>query len=244
MKCALAALGFINEDIGHNQQVIIDTLLQYAGRADIVLFGEAFLQGFYAATFDPAHDEAIALTVDAPAIQAICAAAQQTGTAVSFGFIEKVCDSFYSTQLTIGPDGEIIDLYRRISPGWKEPFAGAEYREGDSFHIFDWMDRRISIALCGDLWYDANIAQMQQLQPSVVLWPVYTDFSAQAWNTAMKHEYAEQVASLGAPVLYVNSLCIDKPEDDCAKGGAAVFAGGSIAQELPAGAEGVLVVEI
>ena len=47
MKCVLAAMGFINEDIRHNKNVILDTMKRYSGRADIVIFGEAFLQGFY-----------------------------------------------------------------------------------------------------------------------------------------------------------------------------------------------------
>ena len=47
MKCALAAVGFINENITYNKKVITDTMIKYAGEADIILFGEAFLQGFY-----------------------------------------------------------------------------------------------------------------------------------------------------------------------------------------------------
>lgn len=50
MKLALAALGFINEDIRYNQRVIIHTLKAYQGRSDLILFGEAFLQGFYGPT--------------------------------------------------------------------------------------------------------------------------------------------------------------------------------------------------
>lgn len=57
MRCALASLGFINEDLKHNKNVIIDTLINQSKRSDIVLFGEAFLQGFYSATFDVEHDK-------------------------------------------------------------------------------------------------------------------------------------------------------------------------------------------
>ena len=56
MKCALASMGFINGDLRHNKQVILDTMTAYSGKADVVIFGEAFLQGFYAAAFDAAHD--------------------------------------------------------------------------------------------------------------------------------------------------------------------------------------------
>ena len=51
MKYALAAVGFINEDIEYNKAVLADTLRKCAGRADVVIFGEAFLQGFYGINF-------------------------------------------------------------------------------------------------------------------------------------------------------------------------------------------------
>ena len=244
MRCALAARGFINEDIRYNKRVIIDTMAEYADRADIVLFGEAFLQGFYAATFDPAHDAAVALTTDDPVIREIASAAKQHGTAASFGMIEKDGDAFFSSQLTIGADGQIIDVYRRVSEGWKEPFAGAQYREGDGFHAFTFMGKRIVTALCGDLWYDENVERVRQLQPDVVFWPVYTDFAAHVWNTSEKLEYAVQAAITGCRVLYVNSVCLDREGDEIACGGAALFDSGVIVSEVPSGGENVLIVEV
>ena len=244
MKCALASLGFINGDIQHNKNVIIDTMILCAADADIILLGEAFLQGFYGATFDPTHDAHLALSPDDTVIQDIRTAAKQLGVAVSFGFIEKDGPLFYSSQMTIGSDGTVLDLYRRISPGWKEHFAGEQYREGDGFHCFPLMSQSVAVALCGDLWYDENILAMNQLHPDIVLWPVYTDFNFNVWNTSMKHEYAAQAEKISSKVLYVNSVCKDKDGDEIARGGAALFANGSIVQELPAGQEGILILDI
>ena len=56
VKCALASMGFINEDLQYNKTVIIDTMKVYSAKADIVLFGEAFLQEFYGATFHVKQD--------------------------------------------------------------------------------------------------------------------------------------------------------------------------------------------
>ena len=39
MRCALASMGFINENIQYNKNVIIDTMIRYAKDADIVIFG-------------------------------------------------------------------------------------------------------------------------------------------------------------------------------------------------------------
>lgn len=244
MKCALAAVGFLNGDVQHNQRVMKHVMKGCSGRADVVLFGEAFLQGFYGATFEAAHDRQMALYRGDAILQEIGRAAKTYAIASSFGFIEKDGDSFYSSQMTLGADGKIMDLYRRVSPGWKEAFADAHYREGDAFHAFTLHGKKVVVGLCGDLWYDANIDAINQLHPDVVFWPVYTDYPANEWNTAVKQEYAQQAGKLGCPVLYVNSLCKDKVGDDIARGGAALFVDGTIVQEVPSGEENVLFVEI
>ena len=138
----------------------------------------------------------------------------------------------------------MIDLYRRVSPGWKESSADEHYREGEGFHSFSFLDRKIVVGLCGDLWFDANIEEIGNLHPDIVFWPVYTDYNAGGWNTSVKHEYAARAGRLDSKVLYVNSLCLDKEGDDIAKGGAALFLDGSVIKEIPSGKEDILVVEV
>ena len=94
MKCALAAVGFINGDVAHNKAILADTLRQCAGKADVVLFGEAFLQGFYGINFVVEHDRTTAISREDKVIQEIGALAKEYALAVSFGFIEKDCDTF------------------------------------------------------------------------------------------------------------------------------------------------------
>ena len=244
MKCALAAVGFINENIQYNKTVIVETMVKCSNKADIVIFGEAFLQGFYGATFETEHDEKLALSQNDLIIKEICSVAIKCRIAVSFGFIEKAEDCFYSSQITIDSNGKIIDIYRRVSPGWKEEFANEQYREGNGFHIFSYMGRKIVVGLCGDFWFDENISEVKQLLPDVVFWPVYTDFNHNEWNTSMKYEYAEQAGKISSKVLYVNSVCKDKDEEEIARGGAALFVDGKIDREIPSGKEDILFVEV
>lgn len=244
MRCALAAAGFINGDVEHNLSVMTGLMKEYAGRADVLVLGEAFLQGFYWATFDPEHDAALAMEPDSPAIRTVCRAAKEFGIAASFGLIEKDGENFYSSQYTVDETGALLDVFRRVSPGWKLPHAGERYREGTGFHLLRYMDRSIAVGLCGDLWFDENIAAIRGLRPDVTFWPVYTDFSAHHWNTAMKLEYAEQAGKIGGKVLYVNSLCLDKVGEEIAKGGAVLFENGKIIREIPSGRAGVLLVDV
>ena len=244
MKCVLAALGFINENIPYNKQVVIDTMVKCSQKADIVIFGEAFLQGFYAATFEAEHDKKIAISQDSPVIKEICGTAKTHNIAVSFGFIEKAGDCFYSSQITIDATGEIIDIYRRVSPGWKLPEAGEQYLEGDRFHTFSYLGKTITVGLCGDLWFDENICEINRLHPDIVFWPVYTDFNYNEWNSTEKYEYADQIGKLNGKILYVNSVCLDKDEEEIARGGAVLFIDGKINKEIPSGNENILIVEV
>ena len=244
MKCVLASMGFINEELEYNKKVLIDTMIASSSKADIVIFGEAFLQGFYGATFDVEHDAQIAISQDDPIIDELCSAARQYAVAVSFGFIEREGDCFYSSQMTIDADGTVIDIYRRVSPGWKLPIANSQYCEGKGFHVFSFQGKNVLIGLCGDLWYDENISEIRLLKPDVVFWPVYTDFNFNEWNNTIKYEYASQAKQVCETVLYVNSLCKDKTGDEFAKGGAILFQNGCIQAEIPSGKEDLLLVEI
>ena len=244
MRFALASKGFINGDLSYNKQVIIDTLIECAPKTDIVIFGEAFLQGFYGINFDVKNDTQIAISQNDLIISEISTIARQYSTAVSFGFIEKDKTNFYSSQITLDSTGEVIDLYRRISKGWKKPLANTRYCEGTSFQSFSFHTNNIIIGLCGDLWIDENVEKVKALKPDMVFWPVYTDFNPNKWNNQYKYEYAHRAGEICKKVLLVNSYYKGKNESDYAKGGAAFFYEGNISKEVPAGIEAILFGEI
>ena len=118
MKIALAAVGFYERDIEHNRNKIIKCLKENSGKVDLILFGETFLQGFEALGWKYETDQHMALSVSDSNIQTIQKAAEENALAVSFGFLEKAGNKIYSSQLTIGADGNILNLFRRVSKGW------------------------------------------------------------------------------------------------------------------------------
>lgn len=249
MTLLLAALGFYTNSLAHNRQKIINTAKAYSGKADLLLFGESFLQGFECLSWDYKKDQNIALAQDSDTIQEIRKACKHYQIAISFGFIEKAENSLYSSQLTLGKQGETLHLYRRLSKGWKEPIADAHYKEGEQIQPFSFLGKSFAIGLCGDLWTDSIVQQFQNQTPDAILWPVYTDFNYQIWNTGEKLDYAKQAGSIASHVFYVNSYCLDRPFSpkeslELARGGAVYFRDGEIVQECPAGEEGVLLVEI
>lgn len=244
MKIALAALGFINGNIEYNKNKILSTLDEYSGKADLVVFGECFLQGFDSLCWNHKKDLEVAVRKNSTVVLEIAECCKKNNIAVSFGYIEKDGTDLYSSQLFIGSNGNLVDNYRRISVGWKENEADCNYKEGNGFYTFNYNGIKFATALCGDLWYEENVRSMKELKADVVLWPVYTDFNFRQWNESEKLEYAKQASLCGDSVLYVNSVCMNVEAEEIARGGAAWFYKGSIKTETPAGSESLLDVEI
>lgn len=89
MKIALAAVGFYERDIEYNRNKILKCLKENSGKAELILFGETFLQGFEVLDWKYETDQHMALSVSDSNIQMIRKAAEENALAVSFGFLEK-----------------------------------------------------------------------------------------------------------------------------------------------------------
>ncbi len=245
MKIALAASPVRTRDVPYNLSSILQTAARYSEKADMVLFGEASLQGFDCLEWDYETDRQMAVSLDDPRIMQICQAAKQYRIAISFGYIEKTEDALYSSQIVIDDMGAVIANFHRVSVGWKEYRRTDEhYREGNHFGKFYYGGKSFAIGLCGDLWTEGRPEEMKALNADVVLWPVWCDYDSKEWNEKIKFEYAQQAALCGDTVLLVNPYCADADMIDAAAGGAACFKSGGIAAELPSGSSGAIIVEI
>ena len=245
MKIALASAPVKNRNIEFNMQEMIDAMNKASGQAEVILFGESVLQGFDCLCWDYETDKHMAVALTDAHIQRMRKAAKQYGIAVSFGFIERIDDILYSSQIFIGSDGEIVTVFHRVSIGWKE-FSKTDnhYQEGKNFEKFCYGGNSFAIGLCGDLWTDDRPEEMKALNADVVLWPVWCDYKADEWNDSIKYEYAEQAGLSGDCVLLVNPYCADPDAPDVASGGLAYFRNGSIVSELSAGNSGTMIVEV
>lgn len=100
----------------------------------------------------------------------------------------------------IGKGGEIVNNFRRVSKGWKEyDITDEHYKEGDGFKTFTYMGKRIALAVCGDLWYEENIEQINKEKFDFLLYPVYVTYNTEMWRTKLVNEYAEQAKRFRVP---------------------------------------------
>lgn len=232
-----------NLDVEQNVSQMLKWLEQSQDAGlDLICFGEACLQGFYALNADYEHDLAMAISQDDDIVARLQEACRHTKTGLGFGYIEKDNGSLYSSYMLIGADGRLLHNFRRVSPGWKlgQAFQDARYREGSDYASFEYLGKKITVAICGDLWHEDLIEQFMAVESDVLLWPLYTNYEIETWESGEKDAYAQRVACLNRPVLMVN--CFDEGEY-LSHGGAFVFELGKVRQELPMGEKGILPVD-
>ena len=237
MRVALASKEFINNDINHNLNVMIEAMREARENgAEVIMFGEAFLQGFDSLKWNYEVDKGIALSIFSEPINKICKESRKLNLDVIFGYIEKERERISSSALII-ERGEIVYNYKRISKGWKEPsVTDNRYREGQVVEVFEYRHKRCMIALCGDLWVTPELFARNE---EILFWPIYTDFTLEEWNEKYIEEYKEHSRKFNCNVLMVNSIC--KPTGF---GGAYYFKNGEIIQKIDVGTEGIIIVNI
>lgn len=176
MKIALASAPVKNRDVSFNLQTMEAVIDSCKGKADVIVFGESVLQGFDCLCWEYEKDKAMAVQVTDTPIAQMQQAARKAHMAVSFGFIERQGESLYSSQIFIGAEGEIVNLFHRVSVGWKEfDRTDSHYKEGEGFTRFAYGCKTFAIGLCGDLWTEGRPEEMESLQADIVLWPVWCD---------------------------------------------------------------------
>ena len=163
MKIALASQPTLDDSIALNVNRIEKALASLRKKVDLVAFGESYLQGFNSLKWNFERDRTVAVSVDSQPIKMLRYTAKKYSVAVSFGYYELCGEAIYSSYMFIGKNGEIVNNFRRVSKGWKEyDITDEHYKVGDGFKTFTYMGKRIALAVCGDLWYEENIEQINK----------------------------------------------------------------------------------
>ena len=236
MRIGLVSCRCENRNTAFNMRQIERAMECAAGKADLLCFGEAFLQGFDALCWDYEADKTVALELASAEFTQLQSWTVQYGISLITGYIERDREKLYSSCAAIS-DGRIIHNYRRISKGWKEFTKTDEhYCEGADTRPFRLLGRQMTIALCGDLWEIPDRFKTGHL----LIWPVYVNYTVEEWNAGVLDEYAAQAALAASDVLMINPI----DGDPVNHGGAFHFRGGQIIAEIPFDREGILYVEI
>ncbi len=233
---ALASAPFVNGRREENLRTMLAFMEEAAENgADLICFGESFLQGFDTLCWDYAADRDVAVTVDSSEVRRIREASVRLGVDVMLGYIEREGEKLYSSCMLV-EKGKVTRNYHRMSVGWKEySKTDDHYREGAAPLLFDYRGWKCSIALCGDLWDVTQDAF--RLGEEILFWPLYCSYTREEWLSGTLDEYAQQCKDHAPLTLMINSIC----EGDSV-GGCAVYQQGRVAQLLEPGTDGLLYV--
>lgn len=239
MKIALASAEFIDRDIAFNLSQVRRYMKEAKRKgAELVCFGESFLQGFDSLCWDFETDKNVAVSLNSPEITRLCQWTAEMGIDLLLGFIEREGDILYSTCALLG-GGKLLHRYRRISKGWKEYWrTDGHYCEGEAAACFSYGGKRCLIGVCGDLW---DFPERFRQEADVLFWPVYVDFTVEEWERNELADYAKQAALACSNTLLINSVT---KGSEPAYGGCYHFAGGAVKEALPMGKEGLLILEV
>lgn len=236
MRIGLVSYRCKNRDVEFNMSQIERAMKRSEGKADLLCFGEAYLQGFDALSWDHDEDAATALELSSKTMDRLRDMTVRYGVSLLTGYIEKASGKLYSSCVVLS-DGKTVHNYRRISKGWKEySLTDGHYCEGTEVKSFTLNGKDMVLALCGDLWDFPDRFRTE----SVLIWPVYVNFTPEEWNSGILAEYAAQAASAAKDVLMINPLD-DEPVNH---GGSFFFRDGQIVAGLPFDEEGILIVDI
>ncbi len=234
MKIGLVSYEFKNNDIEFNISQI-EKALKNAHSIDLLCFGEAFLQGFDAFSWNYENDKKIAISKDSVLMQRIEKLSKKYSIDLLLGYLEKDEDSLYSSCAVI-INGKLQYNYRRISIGWKEyTITDHHYKEGNEVVHFDYKNHHICIALCGDMWEKPENFKCDD----ILIWPVYTDFSIEEWEDE-EAEYAIQANIACKNTLMINSIS----KNPICHGGAFYFKDGKLKDKFAYDIEAILEVNI
>ena len=236
MKIGLVSYEFKNGKIEYNIEKIEKAIISSNGSADLLCFGETFLQGFDSLSWNYEIDKNIAITKDSFIMDKLKNLSEKYNIDL-IGYIEREREQIFSSFVVI-EKGKIIHNYRRITKNWKEYLITAEhYCEGKTSDKFIYKNREFKIALCGDIW----ICPEKFKTNGILLWPVYCNFTKEEWKNTEQYDYAKQSKLASDNVLLVNSITKDEP---ISVGGAYYFKNGKIEKSLELNKEDILFVEI
>lgn len=141
--------------------------------AQIILPPELFAGPYFCKTEDEnlfALARPVAESVPVLAMQKL---AQKLGVAIPASFFERDGNHYYNSIAMIGPDGEILGVYRKShipdGPGYEEKFY---FRPGNSgFRVWDVFGTTIGVGICWDQWYPETARAMALMGAELLFYP-------------------------------------------------------------------------
>ena len=201
-----------------NIDAVCDLLSQAAEQgAQIILPPELFSGPYFCKTQEEEHFARARPTREHPSVIAMAKLAKQLGVAIPTSFFERDGAHFYNSVAMIGPDGEIMGIYRKShipdGPGYQEKYY---FRPGNTgFKVWEVFGTQIGVGICWDQWYPECARAMALMGAELLFYP--TAIGAEPQDATLDTRHMWRRAMVGhavsncMPVIAANRI---GPEND------------------------------
>jgi len=162
------------QDEAENIEAVSSLVEEAASRgAQVILPPELFDGPYFCKHEDEALFSRAAPTAEHPNVRAMAKLAKKLGVAIPTSFFEKDGPHHYNTLAMIGPDGEVMGVYRKShipdGPGYEEKYY---FRPGNTgFKVWDVFGTRIGVGVCWDQWYPETARAMALMGAELLFYP-------------------------------------------------------------------------
>lgn len=171
----------LTDDLGAGVEEAVRLIIRAAERgANLIAFSELFLTPFFPNRLEADFERWFAEIHD-PRLKPIFKSAQQNNIAVVLPFAEKCGSSFYNSAALIGPDGEVIGVYRKVHipaifPSLAEGGTGSYekfyFAPGNELPVFDVKGTRVGIQICYDRKFPEASQMLAAKGAQIVVMPI------------------------------------------------------------------------
>ena len=184
--------------------------------AQIILPPELFAGAYFCQQEDEARF-ALAHPLDEdPSVAAMRRLAKRLGVAIPTSFFERDGPHYYNTLAMIGPDGEVMGIYRKShipdGPGYEEKYY---FRPGNTgFKVWPLFGTTIGVGVCWDQWYPECARAMALMGAELLFYPTAIGTEPQdddldtsrMWRRAMQGH----AVSNCMPVIAANRIGVEE----------------------------------
>jgi len=133
---------------------------------EIVIGGEGLVEG--------------SVAVPGPAMKPFEGLAREHRTHLALGVKQRDGDAFYNSAVLIGPDGNIVGVYRKVHLATSEGFSGVS--PGNSFPVFNTSIGRIGCLICMDTTVCESARMLALNGADFICFPIMGDLRADRWS--------------------------------------------------------------
>ena len=216
-KITVAALQLpLNADMETNIAAVSNLVERAAAQgAQIVLPPELFEGPYFCKTEEEALFARARAVYEHPCVLAMQKLAAAHKIAIPTSFFERDGPHHYNSLAMIGPDGELMGVYRKShipdGPGYEEKYY---FRPGNTgFKVWDLLGTRMGVGICWDQWYPECARAMALMGAELLFYP--TAIGSEPYDATLDTRHMWRRAMQGhavsncMPVIAANRIGVE-----------------------------------